>query len=200
MFILSLCDATGSWSEPYRSAGFRIKQVDLTLGQDVRLMELPRSQVYGVLAAPPCTHLSLSGAQYWEKKGGDALLQSMSVVDACLRLVAITRPKFWCLENPVGRLRRFLGPPTMIFDPYQYAGLADDPKKEAYTKKTLLWGNFNTPEKHPVNPVASGDSPIMKASGLSAGAVRSVTPSGFARAFFEANSRGCQLDFMGLLY
>jgi hypothetical protein len=61
--ILSLCDYSGSWSKPYRDAGYKVIQVDIKHGQDVRLFEFP-GQVHGILAAPPCTHLASSGARW----------------------------------------------------------------------------------------------------------------------------------------
>ena len=100
------------------------------------------------------------------------------MVDACLRLVTVCRPVWWALENPVGKLRRYLGPPTYLFDPCDHG----DP----YRKKTLLWGQFTIPVKTPVIPVK--DSPIHWMSpGKDRAAKRSVTPPGFTRAFFEAN-------------
>src|SRR5689334_18789953 len=125
--VLSLCDYSGAWSKPYRDAGYEVVQVDLKLGLDVRLLEHP-GHVHGVLAAPPCTAFAGSGAQYWADKDADGrTLEGLALVDACLRIVATCRPQWWALENPVGRLRRWLGPPRLAFDPCDYG----DP----YTKR-----------------------------------------------------------------
>ena len=70
-----------------------------------------------ILAAPPCDHLAGSGARWWAEKGEGALLEALAVVDACLRAVAIYRPRVWALENPSGRLSRYLGPPVGTFNP-----------------------------------------------------------------------------------
>ncbi len=140
--ILDLCGGTGAWSKPYKNAGYDVKVITLP-EQDVRLYKPPKN-VYGVLCAPPCTHLAGSGARWWKEKGKKALLESLSVVDACLRIILFSKPKFWCLENPVGRLVNYLGKPVMYFNPCDYG----DP----YTKKTCLWGSFNIPEKTPVKP------------------------------------------------
>lgn len=181
--ILDLCGGTGSWSRPYREAGYDVRVVSLPT-QDVRLMELPNEPVWGVLAAPPCDHFSVSGAQYWPEKDRDGrTIEAISVVDACLRIILITEPHFWALENPVGRLQRWIGPPVLYFDPCDYG----DP----YTKKTGLWGRFNLPEPDPVEPVrvCSQGSWLMKLGGKSEKTkrLRSVTPAGFAEAFFRAN-------------
>lgn len=93
--ILDLCSGSGAWSDPYLKAGYTVKRVDIQFtGQDVRLVESPDERIYGVLAAPDCTHLAGSGARWWKEKGESALLEALSIADACLRIVLVTRPKF----------------------------------------------------------------------------------------------------------
>jgi hypothetical protein len=144
--------------------------------------------VHGILAAPPCDHFSVSGAQYWPAKDADGrTADALAIVDACLRIIRETSPTFWALENPIGRLRRLrafeLGEPRLIFDPCDYG----DP----YTKRTLLWGRFSLPERTPVKPirVSSQGSWVQRLGGKSERTkrLRGITPPGFARAFFEAN-------------
>lgn len=177
MTVLSLCDFSGAWSQPYVDAGYDVIRIDLQHGGDVRLLRVDAlPPVRGVLAAPPCTEFAASGARWWAEKGEQPLLEGLSIVDACLRIVYATRPAWWALENPVGRLRRFLGPSRYTFDPCDHG----DP----WTKRTHLWGDFATPEKHPVIP--SEGSKMHRMSGSDKNG-RSKTPDGFARAFFEAN-------------
>ena len=182
--ILSLCDYTGTWPEPYREAGYQVKQVDIKRGQDVRLMEHP-GNVHGILAAPPCTMFAVSGARWRaeEKEQGiyeDKIKDALALVDACLRFVATCDPAWWALENPVGTLHQWLGEPAMYFNPCDYG----DP----YTKKTCLWGDFTRPEKDPVEPT-EGSKMWSNYGGKSEATktARSTTPKGFARAFFKAN-------------
>lgn len=122
------------------------------------------------------------------------MIEAIGVVDACLRLVAITKPQFWALENPIGKLARYLGKPRMYFNPCDFAKLAPEPDEEAYTKRTALWGSFNVPSPillgrdvsvHPtlgskMHTQYGGKSERTKE-------LRSVTPLGFARAFYETN-------------
>ena len=183
--IVSLCDRTGVWCAPYRRMGYRVVQVDLAHGGDVRLIEWP-GEVWGVIAQPPCSHFAGSGARWWQRKGSEALIEGLSVVDACLRIIATTRPAWWVLENPVGRLSRYLGPWAMTYDPHEYAGWADEPDAEAYTKRTCLWGRFEEPARRPVEPVLGSMMHRLPPSDDRA-ALRSVTPQGFARAFAAAN-------------
>jgi len=174
--ILDLCGGTGAWSKPYTDSGYDVKII--TLPQyDVRLYKPPK-KVYGILVAPPCTHLAISGARWWKRKGKVALFEALALVDACMRIILIAKPKFWALENPIGRLSLYLGKPKLIFNPCDYGN--------PYTKKTCLWGEFNIPKKNPIQPVNKnflyyiGPGPDRQKR-------RSITPPGFAKAFFEAN-------------
>lgn len=181
--ILDLCGGTAEWSKPYSEAGYDVRVIDIDNGQDVRTY-IPQRNVHGILAAPPCQAFAGSGAQYWKRKDKNGeTLKGLSIVDACLRIVMVAKPKWWALENPVGRLSRFLGPPRMYFNPCDFG----DP----WTKKTCLWGEFSEPRRNPVEPVrcCSQGSWIMKLGGKSERTkrLRSITPAGFARAFFEAN-------------
>lgn len=176
--VLSLCDYTGNWSKPYLDAGYDVRRVDLKHGDDVRLFKVLPHPVRGILAAPPCTHLAGSGARWWKEKGEAALLESLALVDACLRVVMVHDPIWWCLENPVGRLVHYLGKPAMTFHPSDYG----DP----WTKKTLLWGKFRKPVRRPVAP-SEGSKMHLMAPSPERAALRSETPHGFCNAFFEAN-------------
>ena len=180
--VLDLCGGSGAWGEPYKDAGYDVRLITLP-NHDVRLYEPPES-VYGVLSAPPCTHLARSGARWWKHKGQTKLLEGMALVDACLRIVCVTNPVWWALENPIGRISRYLGEPRLKFDPYEYG----DP----WTKRTWVWGRFNTPDKHPVEPTMGDRTSKIgpTKSRLDRSARRSITPAGFAQAFFEANSIG----------
>ncbi len=187
--ILSLCSGTGSWEKPYVEAGYDVRSITLP-EHDVRLYQPPKN-VYGILAAPPCTHFSSSGARWWKDKGDAALLEGLSVVDACIRIICRCYPVFWCLENPVGRLRDYLGSPVMYFEPWDYG----DP----YTKKTCLWGKFNTPAKNPYkitvdfneghnDPKKRFPSKMhLLPPSADRATLRSITPPGFASAFYLSN-------------
>ena len=171
--ILDLCGGTGAWSRPYRDAGYDVRLV--TLPDDVRLCRHP-GLVHGILAAPPCTAFSCAGNR-WPRSEAD-YLDALAVVDACMRFIVTCKPTWWALENPVGTLRRWLGPPSLTFHPSDYG----DP----YTKRTLLWGQFATPVRTPVEPLGSiTGRPGCKSS--TAKVRRSITPPGFAAAFFAAN-------------
>tara|TARA_R110002012_G_scaffold264316_1_gene447646 strand:- start:2469 stop:3050 length:582 start_codon:yes stop_codon:yes gene_type:complete len=189
--IVDLCSGSGNWSRPYLDAGYNVIQVEWNDGWDARLFPSPTSptsrlprdfddirnmNVHGVLAAPPCTVFSGSGAR-WERSDAE-VTEGLSVVDACLRIVLATKPRWWVLENPVGKLVKWIGNPVDSFHPNDYG--------DTYTKKTLLWGDFNMPPKHPVEATEGSKLWLLPPSEKRA-ALRSVTPMGFSRAFFEAN-------------
>lgn len=209
--ILDLCGGTGAWSK-YYSENPEYKVFNITLPDyDVcRPADFPseiayaiqESKVYGILAAPPCTMFSIARNDTTANKKRD-LEEGMKTIKACLNIIYWCQYKkfrkgqglqFWCLENPAGGyLQRFLGKPTMIFEPYEYG----DP----YSKKTALWGNFNEPKKTPVKPergtmvkYASNfkeikvDEEYRKKLGIDARTIRrSITPDGFAKAFYKFN-------------
>ena len=52
--ILDLCGGTGAWSRLYKESGYEVINVDILNGLDVRTYN-PPPNVYGVLAAPPCS-------------------------------------------------------------------------------------------------------------------------------------------------
>lgn len=192
--ILSLFDYSGVWSKPYRKAGYNILQVEIRCGMDVVLFpSLPSTsprkpreyrdvsgyQVHGILAAPPCTFFSGSGAKH--PRTDEQIKEGLALVDAVFRLVYVLKPVWWAMENPVGKLRKWIGPPKMSFNPCDYG----DP----YKKRTLLWGHFST--ALPLNRVVPQiPSPLFqKLGGKSEKTkeLRSATPPGFAQAFFKAN-------------
>lgn len=49
--ILDLCGGTGSWSKPYRDAGYDVQVITLP-EYDVLTYQSPEN-IYGILAAPP---------------------------------------------------------------------------------------------------------------------------------------------------
>lgn len=199
--ILDLCGGTGSWSKPYREAGYSVTVVDPladkiggnysgTVGEfldELQAEDFP-PRFHGVLAAPPCDHFSVSGAQYWPAKDADGrTAAAVQIVRDCLEVIDLVKPEFWALENPVGRIEKLvpeIGPRMLVFNPCDFG--------DAYTKRTHLWGEFNPfLVKTPVEPVraCAQGSWLQKLGGKSAKTkrLRSMTPPGFAKAFFNAN-------------
>ncbi len=211
--ILDLCGGTGSWSKPYKDAGYDVRVITLP-GYDVKTYN-PPDNVYGILAAPPCTEFSRARQKnrYMLEAPKRDLEAGMEIVNHCLRIISVGSPHWWALENPVGLLRRFLGKPVFTFHPWQYGN--------PWTKHTDLWGDFAIPPVlfftqedclcnlgMPVRDFLRGqgispsirpnkllpskadlDKTTFKYTGMKEerSAFRAITPAGFARAFFEAN-------------
>lgn len=202
--ILDLCGGTGAWSKKYKEAGYRVINVTLPFydilktaiglgniifqGGSEEPLKIRINDIYGLLASPVCTMFSFARRR---AKIPRDFRQGMELVIPCLNIIWECRYDhklaFWCLENPMGYLRQFLGKPAFTFDPCDFG----DP----YTKKTDLWGYFNIPKKNPVEPVfyISGGKRFPPLWGKTGGKsknrqmLRSITPPGFAKAFFEAN-------------
>lgn len=103
---------------------------------------------------------------------------SQPYVDDDYDVIRVDIQTGWALENPVGTLSQYLGPPALVFHPFQYG----DP----YTKRTCLWGTFTEPARTPV-PAEHGSLIARMPDSLGRAARRAATPAGFARAFFDAN-------------
>jgi len=209
--ILDLCGGTGSWSKPYKDAGYDVRVITLPdySVNDIRWeddhvvflrntkgkhMNVFYKDVYGILAAPPCTMFSL--ARTTAKTPRD-FVQGMRIVKGCLKIIWECRIsgnlKFWAMENPVGYLRQFLGKPQLTFNPCDYG--------DYHTKKTDLWGYYNEPKKSPVIipdeirqklSVNNRELPELPEGYIAPGgnrqaARRAMTPQGFAKAFYKAN-------------
>lgn len=193
--ILDLCGGTGAWSKPYKDAGYHVKVITLPR-YDISKYHPPKN-VYGVFAAPPCTMFSM--ARTVAKTPRD-LKGAMKTVYHCLRIIWECqengqRLKFWALENPKARLRWFLGVPAITFNPFDFG----DP----YRKPTDIWGNFNIGlKKVPVglDPKQKKQSQLnlqhlqpipddyIRDPNMSPRSIaRSITHSGFAKAFYQAN-------------
>ena len=230
--ILDLCGGTGSWSAPWKDAGYTVHNITLP-EWDVRKhvfmnggflvfnpkdptkesLKINVSDIYGILAAPPCT--MFSDARTNARTPRD-LRGGMSIVQACSHIIQecqyrteddqqkYSPLKFWALENPwYGRLKWFLGNPLFTFSPWEFG--------DAYKKKTAIWGYFKEPlkthktveevltpeqlEKHKTNSqilpkfdyMASKDIHPEHFGKFDRTTRRSITPKGFAQAFFKAN-------------
>jgi hypothetical protein len=129
--VLQLCADTGSDTKPYRDAGYNV----ILVGKEIGVENFhPPANTYGIIANPVCTEFSIATGFH---KNGD-YEKGLFLVRECQRIIAECDPVFWAIENPAsGRLKDFLGSPTMVYEPWQFGS--------PWTKKTALWGKFNIP-------------------------------------------------------
>lgn len=191
--ILHLCADVGSDSKPYLDNGYDVTLVGKSIGVE---NYTPPSDVYGIIANPPCTMFSFARTNAKEPRD---LRKGMFLVSHCLRIIwecqyrinkdtqKYSPLKFWVLENPSrGMLRWFLGRPSLVYQPYEYG---DD-----YKKETALWGMFNIPKQNPIvcskpkfDKLTTKEIAPEYYGKLSRTERRSVCSPKFAQAFFEAN-------------
>lgn len=198
--VLSLYDRTGTMVEPWLEAGYECWIVDVQhragvhrdgrlvrVGADVRIWLPPRREYAAAFAFPPCTDQAVSGARWFKDKGLAGLAGAVELVERGRDILEWTGAP-WMLENPVGTIAKYWRKPDRYVHPWQFAGWNDDIERENYTKKTGLWiGNgMQLPIESPA-PAPHRDDIHKMAPSEDRSDKRSITPSGFARAVFEAN-------------
>lgn len=199
--VVSLFDYTGNMVRPWADAGFLCYCVDLRhpagedregnivhVGADIREWLPPYGPVKILFAFPPCTHVAVSGARWFKDKGLGALIESLELFYAAIRLAEWTKAPYM-IENPVSTVSTYWRKPDYTFDPCDYGGYLSPPG-DSYTKKTCLWtGNgFVMPAPRRVLPIEGSKMHTMPPTAQRA-ILRSETPEGFAQAVFEPNSQ-----------
>lgn len=203
--LISLYDYTGNWSRPYREAGWNVVQVDIQHGKDIMDFD-PRPLLdgdgysipeFGILAAQPCDNYALCGSKHFAAKDADGRTAASQQLVARTKQIVDFIDKagvlnFWVVENPRSRihtLNPWLGKIKHRFNPCDYAGYDPCPDKSRYNKDTWLWGRFNKPEKKYIAPIGKEYPGFTNLGGKSLATknARSITPLGFAYAFYESN-------------
>lgn len=212
--ILDLCGGTGSWAKPYKDSGFMVHTITLPeynvmdyVALNGYITFLSKSgknpikvnikDIYGILAAPPCTKFSRAA---WNLKKKDRdFKEGMKCVRACMEIIWKVQEHaapltFWAMENPQGYLYNFMGYPNFIFQPWQFGQL-----DFRATKRTELWGYFNPPVKTKrirtipfISPRSSKRDTVDKqrenhAWYKASAEDRARTCEHFAKAFYKAN-------------
>lgn len=203
--VISLFDYTGEMVKPWLNAGYDAYIVDIQhpVAYDTggvtsegrlhrvhadltRLWLPPVSDIAFVAAFPPCDHLSVSGARWFKGKGLRRLSSSIAMFATAAEFCEWSGAPYM-IENPVSTISSYWRKPNHTFHPHDYTGFCLD---DNYTKKTCLWtgGGFVMPEKNRANLGAPDDRIHKCAPGPDRANIRSATPTGFARAVFEANN------------
>lgn len=192
--ILHLCADVGSDTKPYRDKPDEYEVV--CVGSDVGVENYhPPANVYGVIANPPCTNFSIARTN---AKTPRDMREGTRLVYECLRIIwecqyymvakhVPHKLTFWAIENPAtGYLKHFLGRPAFQYCPSEYG--------EDYTKRTALWGLFNTPPKtnwfaNRLVGVSKSDviNPMTHRNAYDRMNARSICSQKFAEAFFAVN-------------
>jgi len=127
-----------------------------------------------MIAFPPCTHLSSSGARWFKEKQADGRQQE--AIDFFIVLANAPIEKI-AIENPIGIMSTKWRKPDQIIQPWQFG--------HGETKSTCLWLK-NLPLLQPTNIVDGREQRIWKmAPSPERTRLRSKTFSGIARGMAE---------------
>ena len=209
--LISLFDYTGNASRPYKEKGWEVKQIDVQHGEDILEWDFKSWLKCNydldnensidlrvvIIAMIPCTDYANSGAKHFKRKDADGTTaKSQKLVAKTKEIIDYFESKrvliSWQIENPMSRIHKlnpWMGKPKLKFNPCDYAGHDPIPANSRYNKMTWLWGDFNIPVKKYLEPL-SKENPGWKQLGgksLKTKNLRSITPLGFAYAFYESN-------------
>ena len=175
MNVLVACEFSGVVRDAFRAEGHDAISCDFldteTAGPhyrgDVRDILCGRWDL--LIAHPPCTHLSASGARWWHLKRAEqsAALDFVSLLlDAPIERIA--------LENPIGRISTAIRRPDQIVQPWQFG--------HGETKATCLWLK-DLPPLMPTSVVAGREPRIHRLPpSPDRWKLRSITYRGIAEA------------------
>lgn len=208
--LISLFDHSGNASRPFEENGWEVVRIDLKSGKDIMdfdqgkwLSDYFHSDAkytipeIGIIAMVPCTDYALSGTRHFAAKDKDGrTAQSQLLVAKTKEIIDFFDNagvlKFWQIENPMSRihtLNPWMGKPTQKFNPCDFAGYDPVPDNSRYNKTTWLWGNFKLMDKKRLEPIYKENPGWKNFGGKSERTkeLRSITPLGFAYAFYGAN-------------
>mgnify|MGYP001046615567 CR=1 FL=1 len=177
MRILVACEFSGIVRDAFRAKGHDAVSCDLLPTerpglhiQDDVLLHLNEGWDM-MIAFPPCTHLAVSGARWFDAKRKDGRQQQG--IDFFMTLAKADIPKT-AIENPVGIMSTVWRKPDQIIQPWMFG--------HGEVKATCLWLK-NLPLLEPTNIVDGREARIHRMSpSADRGKLRSVTYQGIAEA------------------
>lgn len=132
--VLVACEYSGRVRDAFRAKGHDAVSCDL-LPTDA-----PGPHVVGdvleiiadgwdlMVAFPPCTHLTVSGARWWPEKVADG--RQAAALDFVRALMGASIPRI-AIENPIGKISTAIRKPDQVIQPWQFG--------HGETKATCLW-------------------------------------------------------------
>ena len=137
MKVLIACEESQAVCKEFRKLGIDAYSCDILPCsgghqewhiQDDVLKVINREHWDCMIAFPPCTHLAVSGAAWFEQKRKDG--RQKEGIDFFMAMVN-ARIKYKAIENPVGIMSKIYRKPNQIIQPYYFG---DDEQKT-----TCLW-------------------------------------------------------------
>lgn len=181
MKILVACEESQAVTKAFRAVGHEAYSCDIEpcsgghpewhiQGDVTPLLEQEWDMI---IAFPPCTHLAVSGARYFEQKKKDGRQQQG--IDFFMLFARLKIP--YAIENPIGIMSTVWRKPDQIIQPWMFG--------HGETKATCLWVN-KLPKLIPTNIVSGREQRIWKMPPSKDRAkFRSKTYEGIAKAMAE---------------
>jgi len=198
MRVLIACESSGQVRRAFRALGHEAWSCDILPADDGSPFHIQRDVLMVIdgwhfhgegfrvwdlmIAHPPCTHLSVSGARHFAAKRADGRQQQ--AIEFFLELARAPIQRI-AIENPVCIMSSIWRKPDQIIQPWQYG--------HGETKATCLWLK-NLPHLIPTNIVDGREARIHKMPpSADRWKLRSETYSGIAKAMAE--QWGCSIPF-----
>ena len=179
MKVAVLCEYSGVVRDAFIRAGHDAISCDILpsesdLGPHIQddIFNHDWSRYDLIIAHPPCTHLSVSGARWFAEKKEEQVAAIYFFLD-----IWNLPTKKMCIENPVGIMSTHFRKPDQYIQPWQFG--------HGETKKTGLWLR-GLPLLQPTNIVDGREARIhMMSPGPNRGKERSRFYTGIAEAMAE---------------
>lgn len=156
MRVLVACEYSGTVRDAFIKAGHDAMSCDLLPTEapgphyQGDVFDVINAQWDLMIAHPPCTHLSVSGAKHFAEKRMDGRQQQS--ISFFMRLIKSDIPMI-AIENPICIMSSLYRKPDQIIQPWQFG--------HGETKATSLWLK-NLPALIPTNIVDGRDARIHK--------------------------------------
>lgn len=179
MEVLIACECSGEVRRAFRERGHAAYSCDMEPADDGEqryhlqgdALYFAQSRWDLMIAHPPCTHLAVSGARWFEEKRRDGRQQK--AVAFFMDLANMHHIPRICLENPVSVMSTIWRKPDQIIQPWQFG--------HGETKATCLWLK-GLPKLEPTNIVEGREARVHKmAPGPNRAKERSKTYEGVAK-------------------
>lgn len=182
MRVLVACEYSGRVRQAFRDRGHDAWSCDLLPAEDgddhhfqcpVEVVPIGYGMTWDLMIAhPPCTHLAVSGARWWNEKQheqAEALEFVRYLMEMPIERIAI--------ENPISKISTAIRKPDQIIQPWQFG--------HGETKATCLWLK-NLPPLKPTNIVEGREARVHRMPpGPERWKERSRTYEGIAQAMAE---------------
>lgn len=189
MKVLVACEESQAVCKAFRALGHEAYSCDIQPCSgghpewhlQVDALELLKMRWDLIIAHPPCTDLSVSGARWFAKKRADGRQQRS--IDFFMRFTNLDCPRV-AIENPVCIMSSIWRKPDQIIQPWQFG--------HGETKATCLWLK-GLPSLQPTNIVSGREQKVWKMPpGPERAKERSKTFPGIARAMAEQWGGVCE--------